>query len=163
MIVTFTPETTDLNYVDSENINLIISWDVSLTPEELLEPEPNTIVSKTANISPSTTNISIIENENDFTITGLFNLDDFACSIFYVDKGNSDKNQTPINVNKYGLVPDMKDVFKILPIESEKTYILNISLTDKNDVLYNKIYTINVKLKNNSVSNWTKNYFEERY
>ena len=58
MIVTFTPETTDLNYVDSENINLIISWGVSLTPEELLEPEPNTIVSKTANISPSTTNIS---------------------------------------------------------------------------------------------------------
>lgn len=66
MIVTFTPETTDLNYVDSENINLIISWDVSLTPEELLEPEQNTIVSKTVNISPSTTNISIIENENDF-------------------------------------------------------------------------------------------------
>ena len=163
MIVTFNPSTIDLNYSEGQNINLVISWTIILSPEELLEPILNSIVSKTIIITPVSTNINIIENIDNFTLTGTFSLDDFNANISYVTKGSSDKLETPILVNKYSAVPDMKDVFRIVPLETTKTFSLNVELKDKNNVLYNKTYNITIKLNDNSISNWTKNYFEERY
>lgn len=163
MLVTFNPSITELNYSEGQNINLVISWNITLSPEELLEPIPNSIVSKSITITPSSTNINIVENTNNFTLTGIFNLDDFNANISYVNKGSSDKIETPILVNKYSAVPDMKDVFRIVPLETNKTFFLNVELKDKNDVLYNKTYNITIKLNDDSISNWTKNYFEERY
>lgn len=163
MIVTFSPSASDFNYSENQNINLVISWIPELTTEELEEPVVNSIVSKTITITPESTNINIVENTGNFTLSGSFSLDDFDASIFYVDNGSSDKIQSPVNVSKYSLVPNNKDVYKIIPIETSKTFALNVNLKDKNDVIYNKIYNINIKINNTTISNWTKNYFEERY
>lgn len=162
MIVTFNPSS-DFNYTENQNINITIDWNLVLTPEELLEEPVNGIVSKTVSISPNTSNIAITSNPSNFNITGTFSLDDFNAEIYYVDKDKSDKTQTPVKISKYSLVPNNKDVFKIIPIETSKLFVLTVELKDKNNVLYNKTYNINIKINNTSISNWIKNYFQERY
>lgn len=171
MIVTFIPSQTDFDYTENQNITLDFSWTAVLSPEEILEledpenidMEPNEIVTKTFRINPTSQNINYIESSNGWTVSGSFNLDDFNANIHYVSKGSSDKLETPQISTKYSLVPDNKDIFRINPIETSKTFVVTISLKDKKDVFYNKTYNINIKINNNSISNWTRNYFQERY
>lgn len=163
MLVTFTNLTPALTANEGETININFGYTVTLTPEELLEPEPNSIVSKTLIISPTSSHINILETETDFTLSGSFSLDDFNANINYVDKGKSDKNQTPVIATKYSSVPDSKEVYKIQPLETSKVFNLIMTLKDKNNISYIQEYTLTVNIKNNSISNWIKNYYQERY
>lgn len=161
--VEFTPTTTDFVYVENQNININIQYTLILTDEELLEEIPNEISSKTITIIPLSANVTTTELANGFNITGSFDLNDFSAQIFYVDKDKSDRTQTPVVINKYSLVPDYKDIFRIIPEETEKNFVVTVMLTDINDVIYTTTYNIKINIQNNSISNWVTTYFEERY
>lgn len=170
-IVTFTPEIEEHKYNENENFNLNISFLFELSPEELTEIEedltgeiiPNYIVSKELIISPVSEKVNIVNNETSWSLSGYYNLDDFIANIYYVDKGKSDKNQTPEIALKYSEVPDNKDIFRIHPVETEKTFNITVTLTDYYDIQYIKTYNLIISIKNDSISNWAKNYFKERY
>lgn len=94
----------------------------------------------------------------------------------YIDKGKSDKNQTPV-VSSIGNMPDHKELYKIQPdsrvsIQIPITITLEIEkktlgLTPEEDTIeiINQVINYNLEVLNNLnfISIWVKDYFENRY
>lgn len=114
---------------------------------------------------------------NSVIFTGNVPLEVFdQYQLTYVDKGKSDKNQTPV-VSTIGNMPDHKELYKIQPdsrvsIEIPITINLElekktIGLTPEEDTIeiINEVINYNLEILNdlNYISNWTKDYFANRY
>lgn len=156
-----------LTFNENEPIAITFSYIFTLTPEEILEAEelqeePNSIISGTISCSPPTDNLnfSFDITNNSFQVNGLVGLDDFVAQITYVDKGMSDKNQVPVIKSKYSEVPPDKDIFRVNPVETSKSFNILLELVDRKNNTYTKDYNINITIKNNSISNWITNYLE---
>lgn len=94
----------------------------------------------------------------------------------YIDKGKSDKNQTPV-VSSIGNMPDHKELYKIQPdsrvsIQIPITITLEIEkktlgLTPEEDTIeiINQVINYNLEVLNdlNFISIWVKDYYENRY
>ena len=152
----------NFNFNENEPINLNLGYTFTLTPEEILE-EPNKIVQGNIYCNPTTDKLlySFNINNSNFNINGIINLDDFQSQIYYVDKGKSDKNQTPVIKSKYSEIPPNKDIFRINPIETSKSFDILLELIDSKNNVYSKNYNINISIRNNSISDWINNYLEE--
>lgn len=158
----------NFNFNENEPINLNLGYTFTLTPEEILEAEeleeePNKIVQGNIYCNPITDKLvySFNINNSNFNINGMITLDDFQAQIFYVDKGKSDKNQTPVIKSKYSEIPPNKDIFRINPIETSKSFDILLELIDSKNNVYSKNYNINISIRNNSISDWINNYLEE--
>lgn len=121
--------------------------------------------------------ISHTINASSVVFTGNVPLDVFdQYQLTYVDKGKSDKNQTPV-ISTIGNMPDHKELYKIQPdtrvsIEIPITITLQIQkktlgLTPEEDIIEITTEVINYTLEvlNNLsyISTWTKDYFDNRY
>ncbi len=109
--------------------------------------------------------------------TGNVSLDVFdQYQLTYIDKGRSDKNQTPV-VSSIGNMPDHKELYKIQPdsrvsIQIPITITLEIEkktlgLTPEEDTIeiINQVINYNLEVLNdlNFISIWVKDYYENRY
>lgn len=127
--------------------------------------------------------ISTEFTDNSIIFTGNIPLEIFdQYQLTYVDKGKSDKNQIPV-VSTIGNMPNNKELYKIQPdsrVSIEIPITINLEIQKKTISaessetstegsetieIINEIinYTLEVMNDLNYISNWTKNYFENRY
>lgn len=128
-------------------------------------------------------NIQVTINNNYFNysvsgttinITGNVPIDVFdQYSFKYVDKGSSDKSQTPVVCNIQS-VPDHKDLYEInvdsrTKIDVPITIIVKIKNTPSDGVSdptiasYTQNYIVQITQTYTMIKNWTDNYFKHRY
>jgi len=116
-------------------------------------------------------------NGSSVTLTGNVPLSVFnQYQLTYVDKGESDKTQTPV-VCGIDSMPDHKELYKIQQDTRVSIYIpitinltvekRTIGLTPEEDIVETSQiiieYTLEVLNNLSYIGNWTKNYFQNRY
>jgi hypothetical protein len=155
----FDPVTeTDLG-ADSVYTNINNTINVTFTPDAGSESE--TLISVTIIADINEDSISLNNGISSCSIQGNYTLDLFdKINIKYVDKGFSDKNQTPIIVDKISLVPENKEVFEVSSDPRQSILVTyTVTATTSAGVSESSTYTYTIGQTYDSIKNWIQDYF----
>ena len=156
----FSPE--NISHKEIYN-SLNIVFSVSFTPD-LTTPTDN-LESVTITTTGQDQNIILTNGVNSASVTGQYTLALFPnTEIQYVDKGQSDKTQTPTVVNGTESVPNFKEIISVKPDPTQKISVsYTITAKSVEGSTETKTYTHDVIQTYNNLRNWLLEYFENKY
>lgn len=154
MAIIYSPlEGTVFTYNINDNINQSFTAIDDETDPELQITVTNTTITVT-----NAPNLSTVGN----TVNGILGAEMFEHWVSYIDKGYSDKNQTPIVV-LIEEVPDNKEVFNINPYIPDWNFSIQVDYTwsdgSTSSVSYDCILLNDLIF----LGTWVKDYFQNRY
>ena len=145
----------------SDNIYTSIDYtiNVTFTADDSSSSESLSSVDIVADINEDS--ITLSNGTSSCSIKGNYTLDLFdSITIKYVDKGSSDKIQTPIVVNKTNLVPANKDVFEVSSdLNIKKTITYTVTATTNQGSSATSTYTYDVIQTYDAIKGWIQDYF----
>ena len=143
----------------SDNVYTSINYTINVTFTPDSGTESLSSVTIVADIADGS--ISLNNGTSSCSITGNYTLDLFdSITIKYVDKGSSDKIQTPVVVNKTNLVPANKDVFKVSSDPNiKKTITYTVTATTNQGSSATSTYTYDVIQTYDAIKGWIQDYF----
>lgn len=170
-----------LEFLPSNSSGFIISQVYSLinktihveyTDDPTLLPSDDTII-KQVNVFSDCSYLNFIKqisNKNCIIhVSGTVPIDVFnQYSVKYIDKGKSDKIQTPV-ISELISVPNNKDIFKISVDSRNKiTFYIDVNVTTfsiKNNTenYFNKRYNVEITQTYDMIKSWLDDYIKNRY
>lgn len=157
----FVPPSGDNLGTDAVYTSINYGIAVTFTPEEEDPENPEYLSSVTISADIEEDSALLNSGTSSCSITGNYTLDLFNnMTISYVDKGFSDKSQTPIIVNKTTLVPENKDVFSAItdPVKT-KIITYNVIATTNLGASESATYTYTVGQTYDAIRDWIQSYF----
>jgi len=123
------------------------------------------VVSMTVEADAESSGITLTDGVDSCSVVGEYSNDLFpGLVIKYVDKGESDLTQTPVEVTSIDDVPDKKEVLSVTPssvVELLVTY--TVTATDDLGETETATYTYTVEHDHDPYKNFINDYFENRY
>jgi len=133
------------------------TWTPSIT-------DTSTISNVTISVSALNSAFTLTQTSTDCSISGPVSITVFdRYSVLYVDKGNSDRTQTPITSTLTNL-PDAKEVIRI-NIDTRRSITVDVTATAimSDGATYSTVNTLEIKQTYDMINTFTKDYFANRY
>lgn len=111
------------------------------------------------------TNVILTNGVSSASVTGQYTLALFPnTKVKYVDKGKSDKTQTPIVVNGTEGVPEFKEIISVKPDPIQKISVsYTVIATSLEGSMESKTYTHDVIQTYDKLRDWLLDYLENKY
>lgn len=151
--------------ISEKNIYSLLNmvFKVSFTPD--LTTPTDALESVTITTTGQDQSVILTNGTNSASVTGQYTLALFpSTEIKYVDKGKSDKTQTPVVVNGTESVPDFKEIISVKPDPTQKISIsYTVTAKSVDGSSESKTYTHDVIQTYNNLKDWLLDYFENKY
>jgi hypothetical protein len=123
------------------------------------------IVSMTVKADAESADVVLTDGVDSCSVTGEYSNDLFpGLVIRYVDKGESDLTQTPVEVTSIDDVPDKKEVLSVTPSSvTELLVTYTVTAEDITGDVETATYTYTVEHDHDPYKNFINDYFANRY